>query len=293
MKTICMIRKSAIALYIFLCGVAPIFSQTDTPNNDANLDQTEVTLVSDILWGPLNPARGDASPKAGTLWGDRNGSGPSGFLVQFTEGFASPPHIHNTSYRGVVITGLIHNDDPKAEDMWLTPGAYWTQPAGDVHITSASGSKNMAYIEIEHGPYLVKPTSEAYENGEASINVDTSNIVWQDATNTERIQTNKRPNLGISPQLAFLWGRLSAGHLNGSLIKLPPGFTGEIKSDGAIFRSVVIQGDLHLNLPKGKGKILKPGSYFGSGGSAVHHISNEGATEMMIYVRTNGTYEVR
>ena len=90
-----------------------------------------VVLASGVKWEQLNPARGDKSPKAATLWGDRKGPVPTGFLVQFVDGFSSPPHIHNVSYRGVVISGLIHNDDPDAEEMWMPAGSFWTQPKGD------------------------------------------------------------------------------------------------------------------------------------------------------------------
>ncbi|MBT8367005.1 MAG: DUF4437 domain-containing protein, partial [Deltaproteobacteria bacterium] len=97
---------------------------------------SKVVLTSEVKWEQLNPARGDKSPKAGTLWGDRNGSGPTGFLLKPVDGFESPPHIHNVSYRGVVISGLIHNDDPNADDMWMPTGSFWTQPKGGVHITA-------------------------------------------------------------------------------------------------------------------------------------------------------------
>ena len=78
-----------------------------------------VLPVAEVEWQQLNPARGDASPAAATLWGDRNGPDATGFLVRFVDGFESPPHIHNVSYRGVVIRGLVHNDDPDAEAMWM------------------------------------------------------------------------------------------------------------------------------------------------------------------------------
>ena len=35
--------------------------------------ESHVVLRSEVEWSPLNPARGDASPQAGTLWGDRAG----------------------------------------------------------------------------------------------------------------------------------------------------------------------------------------------------------------------------
>ena len=51
---------------------------------------SRVVLTSEVKWEQLNPARGDKSPSAGTLWGDRNGSGPTGFLLKPTDGFESP-----------------------------------------------------------------------------------------------------------------------------------------------------------------------------------------------------------
>lgn len=75
----------------------------------------EVVSYDNIDWGALNPARGDESPRAGDLWGDRTGEGATGFLVRFDQGFSSPPHIHNVTYRGVVIRGEVHNDDTKSE----------------------------------------------------------------------------------------------------------------------------------------------------------------------------------
>jgi hypothetical protein len=80
---------------------------------------SKVVLMSEVEWTYLNPARGDKAPMAATLWGDRFGTGPTGFLLKPKGGFELPPHIHNVSYRGVVISGLIHNDDPNAVDMWM------------------------------------------------------------------------------------------------------------------------------------------------------------------------------
>tara|TARA_R110002049_G_scaffold152106_2_gene315980 strand:- start:11560 stop:12396 length:837 start_codon:yes stop_codon:yes gene_type:complete len=245
----------------------------------------EVVLTSDVKWGALNPARGDKGPRAGNLWGDRTGSGPSGFLVKFEEGFSSPPHIHNISYRGVVIRGLVHNDDPNAEDMWLPTSSYWTQPAGEVHITSANAGNNLAYIEIEEGPYLVLPVEEAFDNGERSINVDASNIVWLDQS--------VMAESGNEPKIAYLWSKPQSDMLNGTLIKLPPGFGGEMHSSASILRAILVQGAAsHQVSDEGEFKKLEPGSYFGSKGEMVHHISCDKKLDCIFYVRTNGKFEV-
>lgn len=248
----------------------------------AAVPASKVILVSEVEWEQLNPARGDKSPQAGTLWGDRNGTVPTGFLVEFVDGFSSPPHIHNATYRAVVIRGRIHNDDPNAAEMWMPPVSFWTQPKGEVHITAAKGAINVALVEIDKGPYLVLPPEEAFDSGERPINVDPSNIVWVDPPGmlTSANET----------KLAYLWGALQDGQSNGTFIKLPAGFTGKILSHGAIFHAVVIKGQPQY---LGTGiQTLEPGSYFGSKGESVHQISSKAGEESIIYVRTDGKYEI-
>ena len=242
----------------------------------------EVVLISEVEWEQLNPARGDKSPQAGTLWGDRNGTAPTGFLARFVDGFSSPPHIHNITYRAVVISGGIHNDDPDAAEMWMPAGSFWTQPKGEVHITAAKGASNLALVEIDRGPYFVLPVEKAFDSGERPINVDASNIVWVDPPGM--------PASADGPKVAYLWGNLQDGQSNGTFVRLPAGFTGKIHSYGSVFRAVVVKGQ-----PQYLGddvKTLAPGSYFGSNGETVHRFSSKQGGESTIYVRTDGTYNV-
>ena len=254
---------------------------------------TKVVLTSEVAWTYLNPARGDKAPMAGTLWGDRSGRGPTGFLLKPKDGFQSPPHIHNVSYRGVVIRGLIHNDDPHAEVMWMPAGSFWTQPKGEVHITAAKGTDILAYIEIEKGPYLVLPSQEAFRIKERPVNLDQSNIVWLDASGTTWIDQPEMQTYAKGPKVAFLWGNPQDGQLNGTLVKLPSGFTGKIRSHGSTFRAVIIQGRPQYQVPGETAvKILEPGSYFSSNGASVHMIASTAGEESTIYVRTDGKYDV-
>jgi quercetin dioxygenase-like cupin family protein len=257
------------------------------------LPNSEVILVSEVKWEQLNPARGDKSPKAATLWGDRKGTVPTGFLVKFADGFSSPPHIHNVSYRGVVISGLIHNDDPNASDMWMPTGSFWTQPKGEVHITAAKGSTNIAYIEIEKGPYLVLPVDKMFDSGERPVNLHTSNIVWLEASDTTWIEQPEMPASASEPKVAFLWGNPQENQLSGTLVKLPSGFSGKINSHGSTFRAVVIKGQLQYQVPGETDiKTLEPGSYFSSKGELVHHVSSKVGKESIIYIRTDGKFEI-
>lgn len=124
-----MMRKYILILLVF---VITAFAEAQTPTTDDIKTINEVVTADNVEWGGwLNPLRGDKSPAAGKLWGgDRTKNEPAGFLVKFNKGFSSPPHIHNITYRGVVIKGLLHNDDENAEKQWLPAGSYWQQPAG-------------------------------------------------------------------------------------------------------------------------------------------------------------------
>lgn len=245
----------------------------------------KVKLSSEIVWEKLNPARGDQSPQAGTVWGDRKGTGATGFLAKFVDGFSSPPHIHNVTYRAVVIKGLVHNDDAKAENMWMPSGSFWTQPVGEAHITSAKGTENIALVEIDHGPYLVKPITEAFDSGERPINIDVSNVVWLNSAKTNWIDSNSKA------EISFLWEKNNS---KGLFVKLPKGFKGIIKTDGTVVRSVIIKGELNYTLPQNKEiKALDAGSYFSSTGKAIHTILNTTEKEVVIYIRTNGNIKIK
>ncbi|MEO0796223.1 MAG: DUF4437 domain-containing protein [Verrucomicrobiota bacterium] len=265
-----------------------LIAMSEAAAEPAAAPATDIVLRSDVEWEQLNPARGDKSPKAGTLWGDRKGTVATGFLVEFVDGFSSPPHIHNVTYRGVVISGLIHNDDPDAKPTWMPPGSFWTQPKGEEHITAAKGSTNVAFIEIDHGPYLVMPPTDAFDDGERSINVDPSNMVWLDSSELKWIDQSA----ASGTEIAFLWGATDAGQMGGSFVKLPAGFQGDIIASGSLFQAVVIEGTPSYHLSAHDAKAMEPGSYFGSKQPGSHPLSSAPDTDSLVYVRTNGAYKV-
>ena len=252
---------------------------------DIETTTNNVLLSSEINWEKLNPARGDQSPQAGTIWGDRKQKVPTGFLAKFVDGFSSPPHIHNVTYRAVVIKGLVHNDDPNAENLWMKPGSFWTQPLGESHITSAKGGENIALVEIDHGPYLVKPTSEAFDSGERPINIEASNIVWLNHAQTSWVDSNSKG------EISFL---LDNNDLKSLFVKLPKAYKGEIETEGSTLHAVVIKGELNYLMPQNEeSKTLDMGSYFGSTDKALHTINNTSEQEIILYVRTNGKIRVK
>ncbi len=257
----------------------PAESATQAPS------RSRVVLASEVDWQQLNPARGDASPGAADLWGDRKGPTATGYLFTAADGFESPPHVHNVSYRGVVIRGLIHNDDPDAEQMWMPAASFWTQPKGAVHITAAKGSDTLAYIEIEEGPYLVYPPEEESSAEETPINVHQSNLVWVDPPG--------QPASVNGAKLAYLWGKPQDGEMNGTFVKLPSGLTASLGVSGSTFGAVVIRGRPILRAAgRPDAKIAEPGSYFSSTGKAAHQLACQAGEDCILYVRMEGKLEI-
>lgn len=229
-----------------------------------NLEDVKVLSVSDVPWQKLNPARGDKSPQAGTLWGDRKGKVATGFLAKFVDGFSSPPHIHNVSYRAIVIEGLVHNDDPKAATMWMPNGSYWTQPAGESHITSAKGKVNIALVEIDNGPYLVRPTKSKFDNGERPYNIHSSNIIWKEMSTYKSVE---------------LW-KNKFGQVTGSLLS----FSKDLKIKSEYSKLVLVKGKLLFN-----GQELESGSLISVEKKSQIKVSCE-SKECILYVKTNKNY---
>ena len=276
-----------------LCGFVSLTGcETPVPSQPSQmqLDSVRVVTPDQVDYVPLNPARGDASPQAGVLWGDIREDVPSGVLLKFAEGFASPPHIHNITYRAIVISGEIHNDDPDAANMWMGPGTFWTQPAGEVHITSARpGLGGTAFLEILEGPYLVQPGDQAFDNGERPLNLVSSNMMWMTSDEFNWIDANAK-----GAEIALLWGDLRANALSGSMLKLPSGFSGDLWSQEEGIRAVTIKGELtHTVEGLPSTSRLQAGGYFSSDEGVQHSISCESASDCLVYVRTAGQFRVR
>ncbi len=266
---------------ILLAGGATLVAAAD---KDAG-SLVKVITANEVEWGYLNPLRGALSPGAADLWGDRTSGSATGMLVRFKKGFESPPHIHNITYRGVVIEGMMHNDDPSAAKMWMPPGSFWTQPAGEDHTTAANGETNLIYLEIDSGPYLVKPSGEQFDNGERPLNLHADNLVWLEDIDLHAIKAD-------NAQATQLWR--STADMNGSMIRLGAGFEGELKTEASEFRAVVIGGEVSYNGNElDEPKLLEAGSYVESSGSHTHQLANHTNDEVTLYIRTNGRYSVQ
>jgi len=243
-----------------------------------------VIAAENVEWGYLNPLRGKLSPGAANLWGDRTTDDATGMLVRFNKGFESPPHIHNITYRGVVINGLLHNAAPKAEKFWMPTGSYWTQPAGHNHTTAANSESNLIYLEIESGPYLVLPSKEAFDNGEKALNLHRDNIVWLESEELSFVHVE-----GV--KVTRLWK--SADGISGSLVKLPARTQISLLTSATEFRVVQILGTVDYHSKDWPKTQLAPGSYIESTGEYAHVFNNTRDTDSVIYIRKNDAFTIK
>ncbi|MBE1299068.1 MAG: DUF4437 domain-containing protein [Alteromonadaceae bacterium] len=276
MPSVRRVFSSVCAFFVLAISTSPVMAEST------------LVLAKDVDWGYLNPLRGDKSPAAANLWGNRTTPGATGMFVKFVDDFRSPPHIHNISYRGIVISGEVHNADKSAPDMWLPTGSYWTQPAGGDHITAAKGTNNMIYLEIDSGPYLVKPSSEQFDNGETPINLHYDNLVW--LTNEQSNVVNTK---GI--EIAYLWEKPSQSKTNktsGTLLKLDKGATGKLQQLGTELKLVVVSGTLGLREESATNtQALSPGSLYSVSGKTF--IALEGRNDALVYVRSDNQFKVQ
>ena len=135
----------------------------------------------------------------------------------------------------------------------MSSGSFWTQPVGEIYITAAKGEYNLAYIEIDNGPYLVHSTDDAFDNAERPVNIDKSNIVWirrSIASSSDEIA------------LAYLWGTPDNSQSYGVLVKIPAGLAMDIHSNSMIFHAVVVEGQISYQPDKVAKHNMIPGSYF-------------------------------
>ncbi len=269
-----------------LCAfIASIFA-LDNVSAFASSVGTEIKTAEDVEFIPLNPLRGDLSPRSGKLWGNIREDGSAGSLVTFVDGFQSPPHIHNITYRAVVISGEIHNDDPDAAKFWMEPGSFWTQPAGEIHITAAQGENPTIFLEILSGPYLVQSADEAFDVGERPINMAARNIMWLSSDDSKRID-------GPDAEMAYLWGSLEGNKKNGTFLKLAPDYQGTLSTSAPLVRAVTIQGQsMILDVSEDEFKELGPGGYFSSQGEVTHELSCTSDISCILYLHTEGSYQL-
>ncbi|WP_298301151.1 DUF4437 domain-containing protein [uncultured Erythrobacter sp.] len=277
-------RALTVASLLLLVGCGSVGQESTGESTEALTPEgvgLEIITPDEVDYIPLNPARGDAAPQAGVLWGDIRSDTASGTLLRFADGFSSPPHIHNITYRAVVIEGQLHNAPPNAPMNWMGPGSFWVQAAVEDHITAAKpGSSALAFLEIETGPYLVEPSSEAFRPLDTSLNLEASDIEWSSIAEEKWISSK---TAGSAGEFAVLWGDPVSG---ARLIKLSKDAPVRLKFDTSDLRAVVVQGAIEQHVPSVSDPTpIGPGGFFRAS-IAIENVLTCTTEECLVYLRT-------
>ena len=84
------------------------------------------------------------------------------------------------------------------------------------------------------GLYDVLPVENASNNEAKATSIHASNVVW--------VEPDGMPTLANGPKVAVLWGNPNNDQPSGTLVKLPAGFIGMMRSHGSTFHAVAVEG---------------------------------------------------
>ncbi len=91
----------------------------------------------------------------GAAWSFMFGSEktPSAFFIRVPPGFTSPKHRHTSAYFGVVLEGLVKNGPDVELAPELPAGSYWSQKAGEEHVTACLAKTPCLSFIVYEGPF--------------------------------------------------------------------------------------------------------------------------------------------
>jgi hypothetical protein len=135
-STVALMGATFAAGYVFAKGEAP--------------KAPTATAVSEMKWTDL---MGPGGPSMSVLWGDPMKGGESGFLLKLPAGMVSPPHIHNSDYWAVTISGTPSHYESEhgkeADAKPLPPGSMVMMPAKMHHVSRcAAGAECVMFIRM-------------------------------------------------------------------------------------------------------------------------------------------------
>jgi len=248
-------------------------------------ETTKHVSIDDVQWEALDPEAGDKGPMAGQLWGDK-AEGASWFLVKAPAKFPGAPHVHTNDYRGVVISGEIHNDKAKVKKKtYMKAGSFWSEPGGRAHITSCK-TECMALVSFD-GAFDFLPATETGDSpsGMTGANTLAASRKWMNPPGTPEGQD--------SPvKLSMAWGDPTDGEPNAFFVKIPAGVDVGMHKHTSDYHAVVIQGRQRHWEPGGDVVVSTPGSYFWQKGGTPHNDGCEAGADCVIYVTMEGVTDM-
>jgi hypothetical protein len=233
---------------------------------------------ADVKWMPFDPnaAEPDKGPQMGVVFGDPQ-SGPSGLFIKAPAKHVSPPHVHSADYKGVVISGTVTNDVPKAKKpVKMTAGSFWAEAGGRAHVTACPDGC-LAFVTVDGAFDMLGPDKAgASPTGMKPVNTLPKSLKWVAPPGTKDIW------------FAQAWGDPQSGEPHGFFVKIKAGNPGMMHSHTSDYHAVVIQGSPKHWEPGQTPEASPPGSYWWQKGGADHQDSCDPGQDCIGYVHMLG-----
>ena len=122
-------------------------------------EEPVITLYEDIAWTPM----GASGMEMAVLIGDPTQEGPYTFMIRAPQGTQIPPHSHSDAWRhSTIVSGTLlwafGDTWDEAAMVELTPGSFWSEPAGANHFGWARDSDVLA-VGTAMGPTTTTPAA--------------------------------------------------------------------------------------------------------------------------------------
>lgn len=137
--------KTHVAVASLLAATVWLAPGAQAQSASANVSVTELKFY-EFMGMPVAKGYGDPA----------NGAHSS--YIRLPGGTVSPRHTHSADYYGVVITGVVANEQVRgALDRPLAPGSYWFQKGGEEHVTKCISQTECLFFVTSKASFDFQP----------------------------------------------------------------------------------------------------------------------------------------
>lgn len=95
-------------------------------------------------------------------------AGPHSNFIKLARHYASPLHVHMSSYYGVVVSGIVANERRGHSDRPLRPGSYWFQKGGEPHVTKCLSQQECLIFVTSRNAFDILAVDDPAPTGPAA-----------------------------------------------------------------------------------------------------------------------------
>jgi hypothetical protein len=137
------LNRIAVATWL-LAGIPAVAAD----NSDLYADSSKVVPITE-----LNFYQNKEGLTIANGWGDP-ATGAHSNYIKMAGGTSSSVHTHSSSYYGVVISGVVANEQTSSRpDRPLSAGSYWYQKGGEPHVTKCISQSECLFFVTSKGGF--------------------------------------------------------------------------------------------------------------------------------------------